>query len=51
MGAVHAEIKHLLKDSNVRNPGHFVFANTSMLLGGSVCENELTWICHVTFIQ
>ena len=23
---------HLLKESNIRNPGYFVFANTSMLL-------------------
>ena len=30
MGAVHAEIEHLLKESNIRNPGYFVFANTSM---------------------
>ena len=32
MGAVHAEIEHLLKESNIRNPGYFVFAHTSMLL-------------------
>ena len=32
MGAVYAEIEHLLKESNIRNPGYFVFANTSMLL-------------------
>ena len=25
MGAVHAEIEHLLKGSNIRNSGHFVF--------------------------
>ena len=25
MGAVHAEIEHLLKESNIRNPGYFVF--------------------------
>ena len=24
MGAVHAEIEHLLKESNIRNPGYFV---------------------------
>ena len=59
MGAVHAEIEHLLKESNIRNPGYFVFANTSMLFvgstlcswGGSVCENEITWISYVTFSQ
>ena len=27
-----AEIEHLLKDNNIRNPGYFVFANTSILL-------------------
>ena len=32
MGGVHAEIEHLLKESNIRNPGYFVFANTPMLL-------------------
>ena len=26
MGAVHAEIEHLLKESNIRNAGNFVFA-------------------------
>ena len=31
IGAVNAEIEHLLKESNIRNPGCFVFANTSML--------------------
>ena len=30
--AVNAEIEHLLKESNIRKPGYFVFANTSMLL-------------------
>ena len=25
MGAVHAEIEHLLKESNIRNPGYFCF--------------------------
>ena len=24
MGAVHATIEHLLKESNIRNPGYFV---------------------------
>ena len=50
-------IEHLLKESNtvmMRTPGYFVFANISMSLcrkyyyicswGGSVCENEITWI-------
>ena len=32
MSAVRAGIEHLLKESNIRNPGYFVFANTSMLL-------------------
>ena len=32
MGAVHAEIEHLLKESNIRNLGYFVFANTSMFI-------------------
>ena len=31
IGAVNAEIEHLLKENNIRNPGFFVFANTSML--------------------
>ena len=31
-GAVNAEIEHILKESNIRNPGYFVFSNTSMLL-------------------
>ena len=52
-----------MKESNMRNPGYFVFTNTSMLLkycvgsticswGGSVCENEVTWISYMyaTFI-
>ena len=30
MGAVRAEIEHLLKESNIRNPNYFVFANTSL---------------------
>ena len=32
MGVCHAEIELLLKESNIRNPSYFVFANTSMLL-------------------
>ena len=59
MGAVHAEIEHLLKESNIRNHGYFVFANiqcycvgnTLCSCGGSVCENEITWVSYVTFIQ
>ena len=53
MGTVHAEIEHLLKESNIRNPDYFVFANTSVnqcycvgsticSCGGSVSENEIT---------
>ena len=62
MGAVHVEIEHLLNEDSIRNPGYFAFANTLMLLcwkhytavcswGGSVCENEISWISYVTFIQ
>ena len=29
IGAVNAEIEHLLNESNIRNPGYFVFTNTS----------------------
>ena len=29
VGAGSAEIEHLLNGSSIRNPGHFVFANTS----------------------
>ena len=32
MGAVHAEVEHLLNGCSVGGPGCFVFANTSMLL-------------------
>ena len=32
MGAVHADIEHLLKESNTRNPGYFVLF--------CVCERE-----------
>ena len=59
LGAVHAKIEHLLKESNIRNAGYFVFANTSVLLcwkhymfmGRKCLQNELTWISYVTFIQ
>ena len=27
MGAVHAEIEHLMKESNIRNSGYIVIAN------------------------
>ena len=30
MGAVRAEIEHLLKESNIRKPSYFVSANTSL---------------------
>ena len=56
LGAVHAEIEHLLKESNIRNPGYFVFANTSMFLCwkhymfmGRKClrkQNNLDFICY-----
>ena len=57
---MNAEIEHLLKESNIRNPGYFVFANTSLLFrkyysiwswGGNVCKNEITWIPYVIFKQ
>ena len=59
LGAVNAEIEHLLKESYIRNPGYFVFTNTSMLLrwkhymfmGRKCLQKEITWIPYVTFIQ
>ena len=57
MGVVHAEIEHLLKESNKINSGYFVFANTSILLcwkhyifmGRKCLRNEITWISYVMF--
>ena len=63
MGAIHAEIEHLLKESNIRNPGYFLFANTSMFFNVIVLESlyvhgskvfaktKNKWISYVTFIQ
>ena len=62
MGAVHAEIEHLLKERNIRNSGRILFSQTlqcycvgsSICLsggGGGVCAYEITWISYVTFIQ
>ena len=57
MGAVHAEMEHLLTESNMRNQGYFVFANTSMLLCwkhymfmGRMClrkRNNLDILCYL----
>ena len=56
MGAVSAEIEHLLKKRNIRNPGYFVFANTTMLLFwkdytfiGRKClrkRNNIDFVCY-----
>ena len=40
MGAVKAEIEYLLKESNIRNPGYFVFANNSMF----VCVGSTVYV-------
>ena len=32
IGAVNTEVEYFLKESNIRNPGYFVFGNTSLLL-------------------
>ena len=56
IGSVNAEIEHLLYENNIRNPGYFVFANTSMLLFwkyykimGRSClrkRNNLDFLCY-----
>ena len=57
VSAVNAEIEHLLKESNIRSPGYFVFANTQMLLcwkyymfKGRKCLRKRNNL-DVTFIQ
>ena len=61
MGGVRAEIEHLLRESNIRNPGLLIlFSQTHQCycVGGTICswvgngcKNEMTWISFVTFIQ
>ena len=50
-------IEHLLKESNIpvisfsQTLQCYCVGSTICSWGGSVCENEITWIPHVTFIQ
>ena len=60
MGAVHAEIEHLLKERNIRNPGRILFSQTLQCycVGSSIClsggggggclriRNNLDFLCY-----